>query len=105
MIRRPPRSTLFPYTTLFRSHVAAAAVPDRGEAPAVDADLVAVCRHPLRGGIGLVDGDRIVRFGRAVVVDEHRGRARAGDEVADEALVGREVAEHPATAVEKHERG
>src|SRR2546422_7488687 len=25
MIRRPPRSTLFPYTTLFRSHVA----PDR----------------------------------------------------------------------------
>src|SRR2546426_5141191 len=24
MIRRPPRSTLFPYTTLFRSHAAAA---------------------------------------------------------------------------------
>src|SRR2546429_3571413 len=27
MIRRPPRSTLFPYTTLFRSHLALA--PDR----------------------------------------------------------------------------
>src|SRR5256886_15202009 len=27
MIRRPPRSTLFPYTTLFRSHPALAAVP------------------------------------------------------------------------------
>src|SRR5947199_6319769 len=26
MIRRPPRSTLFPYTTLFRSHRAAAQV-------------------------------------------------------------------------------
>src|SRR2546430_13715784 len=26
MIRRPPRSTLFPYTTLFRSHVDAADV-------------------------------------------------------------------------------
>src|SRR2546430_4529988 len=26
MIRRPPRSTLFPYTTLFRSHVAEVAV-------------------------------------------------------------------------------
>src|SRR2546422_8292793 len=26
MIRRPPRSTLFPYTTLFRSRAAAAAV-------------------------------------------------------------------------------
>src|SRR2546426_6528327 len=29
MIRRPPRSTLFPYTTLFRSHLAA---PRRGGA-------------------------------------------------------------------------
>src|SRR2546426_7523306 len=28
MIRRPPRSTLFPYTTLFRSHLA-----DRGRLP------------------------------------------------------------------------
>src|SRR5256885_4952208 len=30
MIRRPPRSTLFPYTTLFRSHAAQplAALPD-----------------------------------------------------------------------------
>src|SRR3712207_8453507 len=27
MIRRPPRSTLFPYTTLFRSVAAAGAVP------------------------------------------------------------------------------
>src|SRR3712207_7509508 len=26
MIRRPPRSTLFPYTTLFRSHLPAVAV-------------------------------------------------------------------------------
>src|SRR3989441_11090646 len=38
MIRRPPRSTLFPYTTLFRSHVefmTAAGVPE-------DAALAAV---------------------------------------------------------------
>src|SRR5256884_7506676 len=28
MIRRPPRSTLFPYTTLFRSHGAALAIDD-----------------------------------------------------------------------------
>src|SRR2546426_8347505 len=27
MIRRPPRSTLFPYTTLFRSHVVAEGPP------------------------------------------------------------------------------
>src|SRR5256885_10100316 len=36
MIRRPPRSTLFPYTTLFRSHL-------RGRARDADA------RRPLRG--------------------------------------------------------
>src|SRR5258708_24856429 len=28
MIRRPPRSTLFPYTTLFRSHRSMNAVPE-----------------------------------------------------------------------------
>src|SRR3989454_4864964 len=32
MIRRPPRSTLFPYTTLFRSHPAAASVVPGGKA-------------------------------------------------------------------------
>src|SRR3712207_7943580 len=35
MIRRPPRSTLFPYTTLFRSHRVRGrgGRPDRGDAP------------------------------------------------------------------------
>src|SRR2546426_7119913 len=35
MIRRPPRSTLFPYTTLFRSHAAGGA-QDRGAARAAE---------------------------------------------------------------------
>src|SRR2546430_11199056 len=39
MIRRPPRSTLFPYTTLFRSLLLA---PGRAETAAVRRDLVAV---------------------------------------------------------------
>src|SRR2546426_8725432 len=40
MIRRPPRSTLFPYTTLFRSRLAAAPAPRRLDgAPAVAADV------------------------------------------------------------------
>src|SRR5260221_9421131 len=30
MIRRPPRSTLFPYTTLFRSDVGILVAPERG---------------------------------------------------------------------------
>src|SRR2546429_4364489 len=34
MIRRPPRSTLFPYTTLFRSHERAAARAERRVRPA-----------------------------------------------------------------------
>src|SRR5271166_4948722 len=42
MIRRPPRSTLFPYTTLFRSHsvsncVPGAVVPDCRNSPARNA--------------------------------------------------------------------
>src|SRR2546421_3313614 len=35
MIRRPPRSTLFPYTTLFRSPGERQRVPDPGDGPAV----------------------------------------------------------------------
>src|SRR2546427_3844976 len=43
MIRRPPRSTLFPYTTLFRSHAGAAA---RDSAH----DLLRVLRRPASRG-------------------------------------------------------
>src|SRR5256885_3149377 len=37
MIRRPPRSTLFPYTTLFRSHVVDRQLGDLGNAHAMEA--------------------------------------------------------------------
>src|SRR5258708_36999176 len=46
MIRRPPRSTLFPYTTLFRSLVALY----------LAADIMLVT--PLRDGMNLVEGVR-----------------------------------------------
>src|SRR3712207_6883432 len=36
MIRRPPRSTLFPYTTLFRSRLSAAAAQERAAADLPD---------------------------------------------------------------------
>src|SRR2546422_6242569 len=42
MIRRPPRSTLFPYTTLFRSQAVSHSPRDRG--PGADDHPV---RHPL----------------------------------------------------------
>src|SRR5438270_10705612 len=34
MIRRPPRSTLFPYTTLFRSRKTSGSTPRRSDRPA-----------------------------------------------------------------------
>src|SRR3712207_7373462 len=43
MIRRPPRSTLFPYTTLFRSHRALHAV----------GDLFEVVDQRIAGAVGL----------------------------------------------------
>src|SRR3712207_7303021 len=50
MIRRPPRSTLFPYTTLFRS------VDDRQPRRLAldDLDVLAAGRLPVVGGSGLV---------------------------------------------------
>src|SRR2546429_1462520 len=51
MIRRPPRSTLFPYTTLFRSDEPLAA------ASALDGELAIDQGAPLVGSRAL-DGDR-----------------------------------------------
>src|SRR3712207_7664871 len=70
MIRRPPRSTLFPYTTLFRSPGVEPGAPlDRGGArgECVRAGKggggAALLRHPARGRAG-VGGDRGRRGGR-----------------------------------------
>src|SRR3712207_8622260 len=46
MIRRPPRSTLFPYTTLFRSK-AVTPSPTRAEIPS----CAAVCVYPTLVGV------------------------------------------------------
>src|SRR2546422_5282903 len=53
MIRRPPRSTLFPYTTLFRSPRVSL-----GTGPAEAAAVLTICRTPR------VLGGQIVRFFR-----------------------------------------
>src|SRR2546429_6426375 len=49
MIRRPPKSTLFPYTTLFRSPAASAA---SGEGP------TEVVQNAAQGMLGELDKDR-----------------------------------------------
>src|SRR2546427_8792875 len=52
MIRRPPRSTLFPYTTLFRSPRLVATQSGGGESPT---HVPRTCRHiaAVRAGNGL----------------------------------------------------
>src|SRR5258705_7437160 len=73
MIRRPPRSTLFPYTTLFRSRAAAGAV-----AGAVLAPVLGVARgHPhvdrrrSHGGRRNDDGALVQQRWRRRVADVH----------------------------------
>src|SRR3712207_9183451 len=67
MIRRPPRSTLFPYTTLFRSHpfdrVDEVVEPDgRGEgcglSHAVNRRLTVMGRQPSVDAVGPSSGSR-----------------------------------------------
>src|SRR3712207_7997112 len=60
MIRRPPRSTLFPYTTLFRSDVRP---PDQPE-PAADPRDVRLGRRVERAGVDPVVRDvQLCRIG------------------------------------------
>src|SRR2546430_13752051 len=85
MIRRPPRSTLFPYTTLFRSQVAR---PGIGRAAQDHDALVRILEERLErvtAEIG-VDGDGI----RAIALERLDGVALGG------------VAHIAALGVEKH---
>src|SRR3712207_6921553 len=63
MIRRPPRSTLFPYTTLFRSRAERRAVGERRHHAAEDAEQQRVDVEQAR--------------------DEHQGQEARDDEVLD----------------------
>src|SRR2546429_9878991 len=80
MIRRPPRSTLFPYTTLFRSlHAGAAVVAELGNGrEKITARIKALDALQERG----IDGDRVLEeavlrarllhHDAAVVLDDSR---------------------------------
>src|SRR2546422_5084635 len=71
MIRRPPRSTLFPYTTLFRSQVGNAT--ERHVRGHVDhAQLLAHEEHRVVPGVGELGED----FGVAGVSDPRRRQDR-----------------------------
>src|SRR2546426_11756533 len=80
MIRRPPRSTLFPYTTLFRSVGRLVRAQPHGVEIAAELDAVRrVLRQP---GDLLADFSRgIVRVLRKAVVAPERERRDAADAV------------------------
>src|SRR2546427_8152724 len=78
MIRRPPRSTLFPYTTLFRSMKSGAASPSLSD---MCPSLMRWCLSSGRGA-GLAPGrnaDDVIREARRGVEAQHRRGVR--DEV------------------------
>src|SRR3712207_8163697 len=74
MIRRPPRSTLFPYTTLFRSERGGAGDDDED---ADELDEAHRCRSERPGAAGTRGRDRsrlaprdTMRGGRILIVDD-----------------------------------
>src|SRR5215213_2069552 len=77
MIRRPPRSTLFPYTTLFRSrhsqaHPRLSVRPRRARAGALPCQRLQPVRAPLRGIVGAATLDR-QRREVVLLYPSHRG--------------------------------
>src|SRR5256885_16584844 len=104
MIRRPPRSTLFPYTTLFRSllegrrHHAAGAAPGRPEidhhrrlaAPHMPGKALRIQRHGLTGDQRLVAAAAVRRAAELVGRNAVGGVAMGADERSEERRVGKE---------------
>src|SRR5256885_11515131 len=80
MIRRPPRSTLFPYTTLFRSRIARGCSHEADVSMATGTQLrvhgaaLALCD---RSRMALVTGVQIVR--RADLVDGRRSEEHTSE--------------------------
>src|SRR3712207_7360767 len=101
MIRRPPRSTLFPYTTLFRSR------RGRGQAAAADHQPGggAALRGALGGGIRAADGggmiDLVITGDR--VVTPHRSEEHTSELQSRQYLVCRLLLEKK-TKLKQHRR-
>src|SRR5438876_6802919 len=76
MIRPPPGSTLFPYTTLFRSEVVEVAVPTASDGPGTREAVAAVCGAEIYLGhvvpAGVVEaGLDSLRWAHTVRSEEH----------------------------------
>src|SRR3712207_9098121 len=86
MIRRPPRSTLFPYTTLFRSAGVAAGQREAGEPPG---EAVGVAPLELVEGLLPPEDDRLAGAG----VERAGQRGRRPDPLLAQRLGGQRRSE------------
>src|SRR2546429_8994574 len=85
MIRRPPRSTLFPYTTLFRSllteqqrkELPAHLLTSRNGGNAFEQRLIRIGRHPIPEGVDHCRAPRPRRGGWPRTLHGLRGMKRA----------------------------
>src|SRR5260370_42604551 len=80
MIRRPPRSTLFPYTTLFRSshRQGREAMPSRGEPAGGDPDILFTALSSLVEVVKTLtpsDGRVYAHLGHEAVAGAERGES------------------------------
>src|SRR5687768_17691950 len=78
MLRRPPRSTLFPYTTLFRSRPGAPA-PLAGAPPAPDAPLLLVTGVARPERVRLAAERRGVRLAGHLALPDHRSEEHTSE--------------------------
>src|SRR3712207_8754404 len=76
MIRRPPRSTLFPYTTLFRSVLEEVVVAERGMGDHERLHGRRVLFHDVADARARVDDDLIGEGPQALAVDGDRKSTR-----------------------------
>src|SRR2546430_11166932 len=91
MIRRPPRSTLFPYTTLFRSRTRLAQSVET--AAALAEGLVVV---------DLVDGDESLTFSEKFACPEHRSEEHTSELQSQSNLVCRLLLEKKKKITKDH---
>src|SRR5947208_4885438 len=73
MLRRPPRSTLFPYTTLFRSARRPEALDDRADAEHAE--------PPARGEQGRAEADQPAELRRGTARDRKSTRLNSSHQI------------------------
>ena len=87
------------------AHVAANGIAGDRDPRGVETLLGAVLGDPAGDRIRLLERGRIAGLRREAVVGEDDGCTGPGRELADQAVVGVAVAEHPAGAVDVHDHG